>query len=119
MSTTMSERNRGPLLVRTELPDKAAGMAKVSHVRPEKELTWDDLSWCLGHVQHHFRLNLDEFAHELGKDPRQVQKWLHAKERPQIEAAWAIPRFRRQLIIAMAHRADGIDVMTTISVRTA
>lgn len=66
------------------------------------------------------RMNLDEFAGALGKDPRQVKRWMEADERPQVEAIYAIEDFRPLLLEAMARRTKGIRVSTEIRIeRTA
>lgn len=61
--------------------------------------------------------NLDEFAREVDRDPRQVARWFSGKENPQFHALFAVPAFRGPLVIALAALADDIDVTTTISIR--
>lgn len=61
--------------------------------------------------------NLDEFAAHVGRDARQVARWIAGKENPQFAALFAVPEFRGPLVIALASLAEDIDVTTTISIR--
>lgn len=76
------------------------------------------LGLCIEDVQTELRLSLEEFAHALGKDERQVKRWQTAEERPQVEAVFAIERFQVALIVAMAKRiGNAVEVETVIRVR--
>lgn len=76
-----------------------------------------DIGACLDVVRREAGLNLDEFSLALGKNPRQVARWIQGSERPQIESVFAVVRFRSALVIALARLAEDIDVTTTITVR--
>lgn len=65
-------------------------------------------------VQSVFRLTLKEFAAALGKDERQVQRWIEGKERPQIEAVLAVAKFEGPMLIALARSTSGMQVDTVI-----
>lgn len=119
MNHTMTHASTAPLLRRSELPEKSGKPAKAVLPNSEKELTWMDLAWCLEQVRYDARMNHDEFARALKRDPSQVRRMLEAKERPQIEAVWPDERLRRLLIIAMAKRGGGFDVKTTLIVGVA
>lgn len=63
-------------------------------------------------------LNLDEFAHACGKDPRQIARWEAATERPQIEAVWAVMDLRPFVLEAMAALAScRVETETVIRIR--
>lgn len=106
-----------PLLV----PEKSRKQAKAAlrGVRKaENGALWVKWGAAIEDVQCLFRLTLKEFAAELGnKDERQVQRWIGGKERPQIEAVLAIPRFEPPMLIALAQRTSGVSVDTVIHVR--
>jgi len=62
-------------------------------------------------------LSLKEFAAAMGKDERQVGKWMPGIERPQLDAIWAVPRFRGLLIQALAELAGDIKVTTLLEIQ--
>lgn len=101
-----------PLLV----PEMSARMAKAD-VR-KAEPPYAELGWCLGEVQRVFGLTLEQFAFELGKDERQVARQIKGTERPQVEAVFAVDRFRPALLIAMAQASGhGVEIDTVIHIR--
>lgn len=61
--------------------------------------------------------NLDEFAQAVGRDPRQVARWISGKETPQLHAMFAVPAFRGPLVIALAGLSEDIEVTTQIAIR--
>lgn len=61
--------------------------------------------------------NLDELAHALGRDPRQVARWISGAERPQFDALLAIPELRGSLIVALARLTSEIEITTTLAIR--
>ena len=101
-----------PLLV----TDMGARMAK-GDIR-KADPPYAELGWCLGEVKRVFGLSLEEFAYELGKDERQVARQISGVERPQIEAVFAVDRFRPALLIAMAQASGhGVEIDTVIHIR--
>lgn len=97
-----------PLLV----ADISARMAKVAVRKAEPPYT--ELGACIGEVQRVFGLTLQQFACELGKDERQVARQIQGVERPQIEAVFAVERFRPALLIAMAQASGSEIVIDTV-----
>jgi len=75
------------------------------------------LGQCMEDTRIAAGLNLDEYAHAIGKDPSQVKRQIEGKERPQIEAVFAVERFQVLLITAMAKRIGQIEVETVIRIR--
>lgn len=76
-----------------------------------------DIGGCLDHARRVVGWNLDELAHALGKDARQVRRWLDGGERVQMDAVFAVPELRAPFVVSLAERS-GMDVITTISVRS-
>lgn len=105
-----------PLLV-TEKPSRMAKVAAGGIRKAETEAYYASLGRCIAEVQHAFGLTLKEFAGELDKDERQVQRQMEGKERPQLEAVFAVERFRGPLVIALARLSADVDVVTEIRVR--
>jgi transcriptional regulator with XRE-family HTH domain len=62
-------------------------------------------------------LNVDEFADALGRDSRQVGKWLKGTERPQFETVFAVERFQQPLVLALAKRVRTIEITTQLTAR--
>src|SRR5687767_1965757 len=87
-----------PLLV----TEKAGRMAKADLRKSENDPYYAQLGNCLREVQHAFGLTLQEFSAELGKNESQVRRQMEGKERPQIEAVFAVQRFQGPLVIALA-----------------
>lgn len=105
-----------PLLV-TEKPRKQAKAALPEIRKAEIERRWVQWGECIDEVRGVFRLTLQEFAAALGKDERQVARWVSGQERPQIETVLAVERFHGPMLIALAKLAkDGIRVRTTIEI---
>src|SRR5690242_5413272 len=63
------------------------------------------------------QLSLKELADLVGRDERQVARWIGGTERPQLDAIFAVPQLRGPLVIALAELSGSVDVVTTISIR--
>lgn len=104
-----------PLLV-SEKPKKQAKASLPVLCKSENEFQ-SRLGGCMAEVQHVFGLTLKEFAAELGKNESQVRRQIEGKERPQIEAVFAVERFQPAMVIALARLASGVEVDTVIHIR--
>jgi transcriptional regulator with XRE-family HTH domain len=63
-------------------------------------------------------LSLKEFAAVLGRDERQIARWITGAERPQLDVLFAADDLRQSLVIALAELAGaGIEVETTVRIR--
>jgi hypothetical protein len=61
--------------------------------------------------------SLKELAGAVGRDPRQVARWIAGQERAPLDLLWDVETLRQPLVIALAERCDGCDVVTEIRVR--
>jgi hypothetical protein len=52
--------------------------------------------------------SLDRLAAELGRDARQVSRWLTGAERTQVDVVWSVPELRKPFVIALAARAGAV-----------
>jgi len=113
MGTSLSQPSLPtPLLV----SESRAKTAKATLRKPENP--HEEMGKVVAAVRDLSRLNLDEFAAELKKDPRQVKRWESGDERPQIEAVWVVMRFKPLVVEAMARIANTpIEVETVIRIR--
>jgi len=100
------------------LSDVRPVMAKVhsSAVRnADSAQLFAQLGACIEDVRCDAKLTLDEFAHALGKDDRQVARWIKGEDRPQLETVFAVERFRAPLLVALAGLAPEIRIVTTLT----
>jgi len=102
------------------LPDTTAGMLKADLRIPEGP----DWRRDVGRALERTRLlagfdSLKTFAAAIGRDERQIARWITGAERPQLDALFAVPTLRQPLVVALAElaQADGIDIVTQITVR--
>jgi len=117
MSATVSQQSLPTPLLVTEKPRKQAKASLPAIRKTEIERLWVKWGGCIDEVRGVFRLTLQEFAAELGKDERQVARWITGQERPQLEAVLAVDRFQGPLLIALARSAKGVEVDTVIHIR--
>jgi transcriptional regulator with XRE-family HTH domain len=92
-------------------------MAKADIRKPDTAAYYAAIGGCIEEVRRVSGLTLKEFAAEIGKDERQVKRQIEGGDRPQLEAVFAIERFRGPLVIALAKLAADVDVVTEIRVR--
>ena len=101
------------------LPDTADRMAK-SDLRKAEIPDWRaDVGQAIERMRLLARLSLKELAALIVRDERQVARWIAGSERPQLDALFAVAALRQPLVIALAElaQADGVDVVTQITVR--
>lgn len=98
------------------LPEKSGGQAKAEIRLAE--------NWriAVGNVIEDVRLlaklSLKEFADRVGRDERQIARWIASTERPQFDALFAVEEFQQPLVIAFARLAGHqVEIETTIHVR--
>lgn len=113
MSATMTNPLSSANLLSTDLPVRMA-KAGVRKTNPSMRAL---LGRCVEEVRLACGLNLDEFAHALGKNPRQVARWISGEDNPMFDAIVAVERFRSPLVIALASLSKDIEVVTEIRVR--
>ena len=117
MALSVSQQSLPTPLLVTEKPRKQAKASLPEVRKAEMEALWKKWGGCIDEVRGVFRLTLQEFAGELGKDERQVSRWIAGQERPQIEAVLAVQRYEGPMLIALARLANGVQVDTVIHVR--
>lgn len=62
--------------------------------------------------------SLKELADAVGRDERQIARWITGAERPQLDALFKVATLRHALVLAFAEIAgEGIEITTQISVR--
>lgn len=99
----------------------------LSDVRPEMakaDVRKADEDWkaAVGQVIRSVRgeLSLKEFAAAVHRDERQISRWEDGKERPHVDAVFAVERFRGPLVVALADLAGAaVEIVTEIRVKRA
>lgn len=99
------------------LSDITGKMAKASIRKTDTDALYQALGGAMREVMCALGLSLKEFACELAKDEAQVRRQMEGKDRPQLEAVFAVDRYRGPMVIALARLAAGVDVVTEIRVR--
>ena len=62
-------------------------------------------------------LNLDEFSGLVGRDSRQVARWIGGIERPQFDALFSVEQLRQPIVLALAEMAGaGVEIETVVRV---
>lgn len=86
---------------------------------PSSPQSGESVEWRqqIGHSVERARLlrgwSLKELADAVGRDERQVAKWINGGERPQLDALFAVESLRQALVVAIAELA-GVEVETVI-----
>lgn len=111
---TLSQPNLPtPLLVSEGRGKTAKADLRKSEIDP----FYARIGQCLDEVRNVFGLTLKEFAIALGKNESQLRRQIEGRERPQIEAVFAVERFQPALVIALARMATGIEIDTVLHIR--
>lgn len=117
MSSMLAQPNLPTPLLVSEKPKKTAKVSPDFLRKTEKDTLWCELGKCLVFVCYDAGLSIKEFAARIGKDAGQVQRQMEGKERPQIEAVFAVPEFRAPLVIALSRITPQIEVSTELRIR--
>lgn len=115
VSSTLAHAPAAPHL---RLPDTSAGTAKPEVRKADKNPQWVKHGAAMREVQHAFVLTLKEFARELGKNERQVERQMQGVDRPMIEVVLAVEQFEGPMLIALARRTHGMHVDTVVHIRS-
>jgi hypothetical protein len=109
--------NRATVRDRIPLPDKTAGTAKAGIRSADTNAYYAELGACMKAVMRACDLSLEEFAYALKKDERYIARQLTGEDKPQIDAVFAVERFRAPLVIALAALSNEIEVTTQLTYR--
>lgn len=90
-------------------------MAKAELKSAQRPLL-EDLGQCLDCARRAVGWTVDQLAAELGRDSKQVARWMRGEERTQVDVVFAVPQLRGPFVIALAQLAE-CEVVTTISVK--
>ena len=91
-------------------------MLKADLRKPENRRFWAETGSCLDEARRVVGWSLDQLAGEVGRDARQVRRWMAGEEQTQIAAVFAVEVLRQPFVIALAKLAQ-CEVITEIRVR--
>lgn len=96
-------------------------MAKADLPKGENPDFLAEIGHCLDVARRDVGWNHDELADRLGKDKKQVGRWIRGEERTQVDAVFAVDALRGPFVVALAGlvaRDDsGVQVVTEIRLR--
>ncbi len=99
------------------LPETSGAMAKADLRKPEVTVWKTQIGAAIERCRTLTQHSLKTFADAIGRDERQVKRWITGDERPQFDAIFAVPELRAAFVIALAEMAEGVEVLTTIRIR--
>ena len=114
MPVTVPETPRSAHLLCSEIP---ARMAKAELRIPEMRDFRAEIGRAIDRARLSLTWNLDEFAAAVGRDTRQLARWMSGTERPQFDALFSVEALRGPLVIELARLSEQIEVVTEIRVR--
>lgn len=123
MPSSVARLNSPGHLPRTE---RSTGRAPQSGDEPRtlSRKAEDDEAWrvavgqAIDAARQLARLSLKEFAGVIGRNERQVARWISGAERPQFDALFAVEALRKPLVIAFAQLAgQAVEVETVVRVK--
>lgn len=101
------------------IPDIKPEMAKAALAdvrKPEIRQIWAGIGACLDEARRVVGWTLEQLAQELGRDPRQVRRWIAGEEQTQVAVVFAVEPLRQPFVVALAKLAQ-CEVITEIRVR--
>jgi ribosome-binding protein aMBF1 (putative translation factor) len=102
MSASLHDRvASGPRVI----PEKASAMAKAEVRKAENDEIQAEIGGCLDYARREVGWTLDQLAAELGRDPRQIRRWIAGEETLQMHVAWKVQALRQPFVIALAKLA--------------
>lgn len=115
MSSSVAEAQ--PLRHR-ELPETANRMARADLRKAENEEKWNEsIGKAIERTRTLSGKSLKEFADAVGRDERQVARWISGGENPQLARIFRCAALRQSLVIALAELAEGVTIETTVTIR--
>jgi len=116
MTPTIPPPNGPPQPVKPEIPETRPRMVKADLRKAEPEGWRQAIGRAIERAMFLQGWSLKEFAAAIGRDERQVARWITGFERPQLDTLFACEALRQPIIQALGELV-GADVHTTIVLR--
>lgn len=91
-------------------------MLKANLPKRESADALRELGECLDFARRAVGWTVDQLARHLGRDSKQVARWLRGEERTQVDVVFAVAVLRQPFVIALAKLAE-CDIETTVRIR--
>jgi glutathione S-transferase len=91
-------------------------MVKADLRKAENALLLRAIGGCLDDARAEVKWTLDQLAAALGRDPRQVRRWIAGEERTQVDVVFAVEALRAPFVVALARLAQ-CEIETTVRIR--
>lgn len=115
MANTIKAELTGSHRVNGESPKR---MVRADLPKRENDDLQAHIGSCLDDARRALGWTVDRLARELGKDDKQIARWMRGEERTQVDVVFNVPQLRQPFVIALAKLAR-CEVITEIRVRTA
>lgn len=99
--------------------DGVSPMAKADVRKADVDAWRGQIGRAVDRVRQLSGLNLQQFSNAIDRDDRQVKRWIEGKDRPQLDALFAVPMLREHIVVALAEllSGQGVEVETTVRIR--
>jgi ribosome-binding protein aMBF1 (putative translation factor) len=114
LSETRPSRHRAIGDIRPAMAKAALPKGETREFRAELRLIGE----CLDEARRVVGWTVDQLAQELGRDSKQVARWMRGEERTQVDVVWAVVVLRQPFVVALAKRAN-CEIETIVRVRVA
>lgn len=91
-------------------------MAKANLPKGEVEpMTPAEIGGCLDYARRDVGWTVDQLAAELGRDSKQVARWMRGEERTQVDVVFSVPPLRKPFVIALAKLTGEFQIEPTLT----
>ena len=73
-----------------------------------------EIGGCLDFARRSVGWTVDQLAAELGKDSKQVSRWMRGEERTQVDVVFGVIALRKPFVIALANLSGEFQIQTTL-----
>ena len=101
------------------LPDLAEGMAKATVRKADdpRHVTRKELGAALDEARHLLKWSLKDLSREVGRDERQVARWIAGVDCAPFDVLFAVSMLRRPLLIALSRTTRDVEIETVVRIR--
>lgn len=115
MSNSVNAGSGARQRVLSDVQPEMAKAALAGRGKPEMRRFWAETGACVDEARRVVGWTLEQLAAEIGRDARQVRRWIAGEEQTQIAAVFAVEALRQPFVIALARLAE-CEVTTEIRV---
>ena len=93
-----------PMMLRADLPKR------------ESADSLREIGECLDFARRTVGWTVDQLSREIGRDSKQVARWMRGEERTQIDTVFAVAALRQPFVMALAKLA-ACEIETVVKIR--